>query len=78
MPRGVPVDLTSRVYGDWEVLSRTSDGTGRKKRYLCRCSCGNEAAVQAGNLTGGYSKGCTSCALRRAWVTRRAEKHKEG
>ena len=81
MPRGVPLDLTGNVYGDWTVLGRAPDamsgghrrgqGQGqRKKMYLCRCVCGNESAVQSGNLVAGLSKGCVHCAARKALVTR--------
>ena len=74
MPRGVPLDLTGKVYGDWTVLGRAPDTVTakgrRKKMYLCRCACGKESNVQSGNLVAGLSRGCVYCAARKAIATR--------
>lgn len=59
-------DLTGRVYGNWTVLERVSNSKGRKIMYACRCTCDAVRSVQAGNLVSGRSRGCTTCAARRA------------
>ena len=68
-------NLEGRTFGKWTVLkhlgtekvcdyldkrhNRTVAITRRK--YLCRCKCGNEQEVLGSNLLNGLSKGCMSC-----------------
>lgn len=52
-------DLTGRRFGRWLVLERESNG-----KWLCRCDCGFERAIQTGTLNGGHSRSCYSCASR--------------
>lgn len=51
-------DLTGQVFGHWTVLAPAESGTGGRKRYLCRCSCGAERVVAAQNLRRGLSTSC--------------------
>jgi hypothetical protein len=46
-------DLTGRDFERWFVLERHD-----ASRYLCRCRCGVEKLVYAGNLTSGQSRSC--------------------
>jgi hypothetical protein len=50
-------DLTGRRFGRWLVLSWHAR---RRKAHLwlCRCDCGTERAVEAGQLRSGHSKSC--------------------
>ena len=54
-------DLTGRLFGQWSVLSYV----GERKRttyWHCRCSCGHEQDVPAGNLKRGLTSSCIKCA----------------
>ena len=55
------IDLTGLRYERWTVLEYMptvrKDGKLRSA-YLCRCECGNEAVIDANNLTRGKSKSC--------------------
>ena len=54
-------DLTGQRFGRWLVLSRVESiklPSSTKTRYLCRCDCGSERIVQAGNLISGLSLSC--------------------
>lgn len=74
MPRGIPRDLTGEQFGSWTVLRRLPPALGRKIMYLCRCDCGNEVPVQAGNLVGGHSTRCRICGNQQATITRWGER----
>lgn len=63
MTRGRFVDLTGRRYGAWLVLERVPSDS-RRVMYLCRCDCGREVRVQAGNLRTGRSTKCRLCSVR--------------
>lgn len=54
-------DLTGMQFGELTVISLAVDIPGKKKKWLCRCSCGNECVVAASNLRSGHSKHCTQC-----------------
>lgn len=45
-----------RVYGKWTVL-RIADPKG----FICRCECGRERRVTAGNIYSQSSRGCAEC-----------------
>lgn len=49
------VDLTGRVFERWTVLSLVRTVP---TYWLCRCECGTEREVFAGNLKNGESKSC--------------------
>lgn len=53
------VDLTGKRFGRLRVVRRAdTNGLQGQVRWLCRCRCGNEHIVNAGNLTSGAVKGC--------------------
>src|SRR2546430_2142433 len=53
------LDLTGKTFGRWTVIELHSKlGTLGGTRWLCRCNCGIEKAVQAGSLTQGLSTSC--------------------
>ena len=51
-------DLSGQRFGRLTVLRLTENIVGKKKRYVCKCDCGNEIIVQAGNLTNGHTQSC--------------------
>ena len=55
-------DLTGEKFGRLVVLKRVEDirrpNDKPRKRYLCRCDCGNEKIVYAENLTRNLTKSC--------------------
>ncbi len=55
-------DLTGRVFGRLTVLHEAkpdgNDGKYEPKRWHCRCECGNEKDIMAGNLINGSTKSC--------------------
>jgi hypothetical protein len=58
-------DLTGKRFGEWTVLrlaARHGKTAAHMMTYwLCRCSCGTEKEIAAGNLTGGKSTRCDAC-----------------
>lgn len=55
-------DLTGQQFGDLIVLNLSHCTLAcRQLVWLCRCSCGAEITVQAGNLTSGNTKRCVKC-----------------
>lgn len=66
-------NLVGQTFGKWEVIkhlgvresgkyiSRGIEMIMTTRYYLCRCSCGNEKEIPAGNLLGGKSKCCMDC-----------------
>lgn len=50
-------DLTGKVYDYLIVLARAPNKNGRT-RWKCRCKCGTELDVDAGNLVSGNSRSC--------------------
>lgn len=53
------IDLVGQTFGRWTVISvhleRDRDG---RLWWRCRCACGNERVVRAGNLRSGHSRSC--------------------
>jgi 5-methylcytosine-specific restriction endonuclease McrA len=45
-----PKDLSGRQFGHWQVLSFAGINKHRKAVWNCRCVCGTERAVVAGDL----------------------------
>jgi hypothetical protein len=64
------IDLTGQRFGRWLVIS--ADVVARRK-WLCRCDCGNQKSVAGHTLTGMLSKSC-GCA-RDEETSRRNFKH---
>ena len=56
-------DLTGQQFEDWTVL-RYVGWRRRATMWLCRCKCGREGEVSAGNLRSGHSARCRACAAR--------------
>jgi hypothetical protein len=52
-----------KTYGRLTVIGEAEMAAGYKRRLICRCSCGNEVVVLAGNLTRGHTTSC-GCAKR--------------
>lgn len=51
-------DLTGQRFGELTVLRRVENSPSRGTRWLCKCDCGREAIVFAGNLTRGNTTSC--------------------
>ena len=51
-------DLTGQRFGELVVIERATTAKGRQTRWFCRCDCGKETIVYAGNLTRGSTKSC--------------------
>lgn len=60
-PRGE--DLTGQIFGDLTVLYRdfNKKSTNRNAFWVCKCSCGQERIVSAGELRAGAVSKCISC-----------------
>lgn len=56
------LDLAGKTFGEITVLSRAENTKCGKTQWLCRCSCGKEWIVQAGNLK--KIKTCRECSFR--------------
>jgi len=48
-------------YGDLQVIREVESAD--KRKFLCKCSCGNEATIRLGHLTSGHSTTCGRCGL---------------
>jgi hypothetical protein len=53
-------DYTGQRFGDWLVLYR-DDTDKRKKKWICKCSCGTINSVNIDNLKRGASTRCQRC-----------------
>lgn len=51
------VDLSGQRFSNWLVIKRDA---GRKK-WICRCNCGEEYSVDSSNLKSGGSTQCKNC-----------------
>ncbi len=52
-------DLTGQVFGRLTAIEPTDKrGSSGSIIWRCRCACGNEAFVSAGQMTKGYTKSC--------------------
>ncbi len=65
-------DLTGKTFGRLFVLEFKFHRKG-KSYWLCRCECGRETTVSAGNLRSGHTQSC-GC-LRNEETSRRRLKH---
>ena len=62
------IDLTGQVFGSLEVISVFDTIPHRGKRWLCRCSCGEERVVLGAELTrkrAERTRSCKKCGLSR-------------
>ena len=63
---GIFKDLTGQQFGDLTVLSLSHCILKtRSSVWLCKCRCGVEVTVQAGNLVSGNTARCLSCSTAR-------------
>lgn len=51
------VDLTGQVFGKLTVIELDQESSGRRK-WICKCSCGNTVSVREYNLKSGNTKSC--------------------
>lgn len=59
------IDLTGQVFGQLTVLERVKIPGEHESNWKCRCTCGNEVIVIAGNLKRGTSQSCGCTAHQR-------------
>ena len=52
------IDLTNKRFGRFTVISRAGSDKWNNSFWLCRCDCGTEKKVTAGNLKSGNTKSC--------------------
>jgi hypothetical protein len=57
------IDLAGQTFGKWSVLPTSKSHKGRRA-WLCRCECGTENFIAAGDLKKITKGGCTKCAIR--------------
>lgn len=50
-------DLTEQVFGKLTVIELDQESSGRRK-WICKCSCGNTVSVREYNLKSGNTKSC--------------------
>ena len=50
------------TYGDLEVVRELASSSG-KRRFLCRCSCGQEVEVRLDHLRSGHTASCGNCGV---------------
>lgn len=62
-------ELTGKRFGNITVISRAENTKGGKTQWLCRCDCGKEWVVQAGNLK--KIKMCRECSYKNPYVKHR-------
>ena len=75
----LPCELTGKKFGRWSILSRAGNSKAGKAMWYCRCDCGTERDVIAGNLVFGVTTSC-GCSSRESASTRaiaRNTKHGE-
>ena len=58
-------NLTGMTFGQLTVIERAENDKYGSARWLCKCSCGNECVVAAGNL----KKGQTTCGCGQGGIT---------
>lgn len=62
----VIIDLTGKKYGSLTVEKIAVDEPGKKKKWLCKCDCGNEVIVSSSNLVSGHTSSCKICGKKRS------------
>lgn len=51
-------DLTGQVFGRFTILRLDPTSQSGKRKWICRCVCGNERSVAGGNLKNGNTSSC--------------------
>lgn len=54
--------IVGKDFYDWKVIKEVEPKFGKRK-FLCRCKCGNEKEVYASHLIHGNSKSCGKCKI---------------
>lgn len=57
MPAAIKIEA-GRRFGRWTVIAQTTNGSSAKRRFICKCDCGNEGVVRVASLLAGCSKSC--------------------
>ena len=52
------VDLTGQRFDRLVVIKLLTSKDAKRRKWLCKCDCGNECAVLGYNLVGGRTKSC--------------------
>lgn len=58
-------DLIGSVFGKWVVISYGEKDKHNKRKWLCKCCCGDEYMVGEGDLKQGKSTQCRKCSRKR-------------
>jgi len=58
-------DLTGSVFGQWTVVSYKEKDKHNKRKWLCKCSCGDDYIVAEGDLKQGKSTQCKKCSRKK-------------
>ncbi len=67
------IDLTGQHFGSLTVVERSENAKDGGAKWLCKCDCGNESIVSAGNLKSGHTQSC-GC-YEREQTIKRSTKH---
>lgn len=51
-------DLAGQRFGNLTVIERAENSKDGGAKWLCKCDCGNETVVKAGNLKSGHARSC--------------------
>ena len=54
------IEMVGKRFGNLTVIKKDIVSKGHA-RWLCKCSCGNEAVVDGGNLRSGHTTSCGHC-----------------
>lgn len=52
------IDLSDQTFSRLTVISKADIKKGRGVKWICKCSCGNEAIVGSYRLTTGHTRSC--------------------
>lgn len=58
------IDLTGQRYGSLTVISIAENEPYKKKKWLCKCDCGEDVIVSGSNLRCGHTKHCKNADMR--------------
>ena len=61
---GELIDITGKRFGSWTVIERAENDRAGKAKWLCRCICGTEKAIEGQRLRSGSARRCKSCSNR--------------
>lgn len=54
----IRVDLTGKKYGYLTVIRRAGNSVSGRRRWICKCKCGNETIVSTSGLNSGKTQSC--------------------